>query len=265
MTLSFRQLARTSLLNLADSIESGRLAPPFTPLAVGRLLPRAEADEVSQELKRLAESGMQTNHIAYVLRTLADERADARHTDEAVELVWTGPETTGSASRDTGVVVRELFANASHSVLVAGFAIAQGKHVFKSLADRMESLPGLQVRMFLNVSRPYRDETPEAEILRAFAESFRTEQWPGRLLPEVFYDPRSLSINAMERASLHAKCIVIDDEKAFVTSANFTEAAQERNIEAGVLIRDAGFAKTLRAQFETLIANDVLRKMPGLP
>jgi hypothetical protein len=28
----------------------------------------------------------------------------------------------------------------------------------------------------------------------------------------------------------------VDDCRAFVTSANFTEAAQERNIEAGVLV-----------------------------
>jgi phosphatidylserine/phosphatidylglycerophosphate/cardiolipin synthase-like enzyme len=64
-------------------------------------------------------------------------------------------------------------------------------------------------------------------------------------------------------ASLYAKCIVIDNEIAFVTSANFTEWAQERNLEAGVLIRDEGFARSLRNQFEALIAASRLRLLPG--
>ena len=49
-----------------------------------------------------------------------------------------------------------------------------------------------------------------------------------------------------------------------VTSANFTEAAQERNIEAGVLVHDAGFARALRSQFEALVSAGDLRRVPGL-
>lgn len=44
-------------------------------------------------------------------------------------LVMSGPEAPGVANRDTRVVVRELFANAQVSVLVAGYAIYQGKSV----------------------------------------------------------------------------------------------------------------------------------------
>jgi phosphatidylserine/phosphatidylglycerophosphate/cardiolipin synthase-like enzyme len=34
-------------------------------------------------------------------------------------------------------------------------------------------------------------------------------------------------------AFLHAKAVVVDDEAVFITSANFTEAALDRNIELG--------------------------------
>jgi phosphatidylserine/phosphatidylglycerophosphate/cardiolipin synthase-like enzyme len=37
---------------------------------------------------------------------------------------------------------------------------------------------------------------------------------------------------------MHAKVIVVDDVAALVTSANFTAAAQRRNIEAGIVLRD---------------------------
>jgi phosphatidylserine/phosphatidylglycerophosphate/cardiolipin synthase-like enzyme len=79
----------------------------------------------------------------------------------------------------------------------------------------------------------------------------------------AYYDPRSLNADAAKRASLHAKCIVIDREAAFVSSANFTEAAQVRNIEVGVLIRSPGFAVKLARHFETLAAEGILRRLPG--
>ena len=89
----------------------------------------------------------------------------------------------------------------------------------------MHDLPDLQVRMFLNVPRPYRDSTFEAELLMRFADKFRLEEWPGPRPPEVYYDGRALALGASEHASLHAKCIVVDEHKVLVTSANFTEAA----------------------------------------
>jgi phosphatidylserine/phosphatidylglycerophosphate/cardiolipin synthase-like enzyme len=50
-------------------------------------------------------------------------------------------------------------------------------------------------------------------------------------------DPRSLELDARRRANLHVKCVVVDRQVVFVSSANFTEAVQERNIEVGVLLR----------------------------
>ena len=60
-------------------------------------------------------------------------------------------------------------------------------------------------------------------------------------------------------AVLHAKCIVVDGIRAFVTSANLTEAAQKRNIEAGLLITDAVVAQALRMQFESLVESGLLK------
>jgi phosphatidylserine/phosphatidylglycerophosphate/cardiolipin synthase-like enzyme len=64
--------------------------------------------------------------------------------------------------------------------------------------------------------------------------------------------------------ALHAKCVVVDDRMAFVSSANFTEAAQQRNIEAGVLMTNPQFARSLRTQFEVLVSHGLRRRMPAL-
>jgi phosphatidylserine/phosphatidylglycerophosphate/cardiolipin synthase-like enzyme len=48
---------------------------------------------------------------------------------------------------------------------------------------------------------------------------------------------RGLSNTVSDRASLHAKCVIVDAKAAIITSANFTEAAQRKNIEVGMLVR----------------------------
>ena len=257
-------LAYGNLVQVAEAVETGRLAPPFTGFSVSRHVPGQLCDQVAGELNRLYESGMQVQHLAFLLHALADERLAIQSPDRSVQLVWSGPEVPGAQSRDTGVLVGELFSSARKSVLVAGFAVAQGKRIFKALSDRMHELPDMQVRMFLNVPRPYRDLTPETELLKRFADKFRLEEWPGARPPEVYYDRRALASGTTEHASLHAKCIVVDEHKVLVTSANFTEAAQLRNIEAGIFVVDTNLARSLVRQFDALITGGLLCRAPGL-
>lgn len=47
-----------------------------------------------------------------------------------------------------------------------------------------------------------------------------------------------------------------------MTSANFTEAAQHRNIELGLLVRSADIASQIEQHFETLIKNEALLPLP---
>ncbi|MCZ2157101.1 MAG: phospholipase D-like domain-containing protein [Bryobacterales bacterium] len=80
-------------------------------------------------------------------------------------------------------------------------------------------------------------------------------------LPEIYFDPRSLDTDSKRRAVLHAKCIVIDGRTSFVSSANFTEAAQERNIEVGVLIRSEVVASRLIGFFTALISSGATKRV----
>jgi phosphatidylserine/phosphatidylglycerophosphate/cardiolipin synthase-like enzyme len=56
--------------------------------------------------------------------------------------------------------------------------------------------------------------------------------------------------------------VVADDETVFITSATLTEAALDRNIELGVLIRDSAFALTICSYFRRLIDRDLLKPLP---
>lgn len=201
--------------------------------------------------------------LAALLLDTAAAGAEAKLTGESLaELVWTGPESVVSHSRDTAVVVRELFAAATRSVLVSTFTIQDGRHIFAPLAARLDECPDLKTSFFVHAGRVWRDTREDSEILREFADDL-ARQWPGRRRPEVFYNPRTLSVDEEVRASWHAKCVIVDDEISFVTSANFTEWAQQRNVEAGVLVRSAHFTRQLRAQFDMLVQSRAVIHLPG--
>jgi phosphatidylserine/phosphatidylglycerophosphate/cardiolipin synthase-like enzyme len=100
------------------------------------------------------------------------------------------------------------------------------------------------------------------ELVRRFADRFWGTDWPGTTRPSVYYDPRSLEMEG-PGGVLHAKAVVADDEAVFVTSANLTEAALDRNIEMGLLVRDRALAASVSSHFRGLIDRGLLRLLPG--
>lgn len=57
----------------------------------------------------------------------------------------------------------------------------------------------------------------------------------------------------------HAKCIVAGGWRLFVTSANFTEAAQSRNLEAGLAVESQLLAGRMVSYLEGLIKESRIR------
>ena len=54
----------------------------------------------------------------------------------------------------------------------------------------------------------------------------------------------------------------MDDEAVFITSANLTEAALDRNIELGMLMRHRTLATSVARHFQGLIDTQLLRPLP---
>jgi phosphatidylserine/phosphatidylglycerophosphate/cardiolipin synthase-like enzyme len=213
-------------------------------------------------MQRVIEGGVVAEQLGTFLETIAADRERRSSAADVIELVSSGPEAPGVANRDTRIVVREVFRSAEDSVLVAGYAVYQGREIFGALADRMDQTPQLRVKMYLDVQRPRNDTSSPEELVQRFARRFRTEEWPGSRLPDVYYDPRSLELNPLTRASLHAKCIVVDGQVSFVSSANFTSAAQLRNIEIGLLVRSTWLGRRLADHFAALAHRGILVRVP---
>ena len=114
----------------------------------------------------------------------------------------------------------------------------------------MNQRSDLQVRMYLDIQRPPHDQFSPSEPVRIFAARFVRKEWPGRRLENsIYYDPRSLEADHAQRASLHVKRVVVEEEQTFVSSANLTGAAQTKNIEVIVHLQSSSFARRLAKHF----------------
>lgn len=262
MTLeALHRLPTAALRHLAASLREGPLAAGLSAHALEQAV-GPHAREVEACVSVLLNTGMSRSHIALLADGIADARD--RQPDPALlfDLVLSGPETPGIPTADTAAVVHTLFGEATSEILLIGYAIHNGENLFAPLATKMRELPSLRVVFYLDVARRFGDTSLSSEIVRRFAHEFQTKHWPWPWLPEVFYDLRSLIESTEQRSSLHAKCVVVDRRVALVTSANFTEAGQHRNIEVGILVRHPPIAERLAGYFEGLRASRQLVRCP---
>lgn len=169
-----------------------------------------------------------------------------------VELVWTGPESKASTSRDTAVVVRQLFTSAKRSVLITGYAFDHGKDILSPLHAAMRDR-GVTVDLFLDL----RERAPAGVNLEVFVaqqmEKILRFNWPfGEPYPSLYYAPATIAPDS--QASVHAKCVVVDEATTLITSANFTARGQSRNFEIGVLVHDKQLAMQMIRQWKVALA-----------
>ena len=244
---------------LASALETGLLPPSSSITAVRSVIGlRVGGEDILGALSKLERLGISGKAAAVWLQTL--EKANAQ--TATPDLVWSGPELPGIPARDTRRVYEELLGGAERSLWVSTFAYFDGPSVFAGLARRMEAVPALQVKLLLNIQRRRGDTTAAASLVRRFADGFWESDWPGSSRPAVYYDPRSLEPDG-PGGVLHAKAVVADGEVVFVTSANLTDAALDRNIELGILLRDRALAASVSSHFQGLIDGKFLLPLPA--
>lgn len=253
------ELPEASLKAISASLSGGQLSVGLSVLAL-RSIAGDDAVSVLGALEGLVARGMELSQIAVLLDALAGQRAKLGDTASLYDIVLSGPDVPSVPTADTGAVMQTLIAEASSSIMLVGYAVHNGKRLFTPLAERMKLSPQLQVVMYLDISRPRTDTSLSSEIVRRFAADFRSKHWPWPQVPTILYDPRALAEGGEVRASLHAKCVIVDRKAALITSANFTEAAHQRNIEAGVLVRHAPLVERLASYFEGLRASGQLHE-----
>ncbi len=252
------KLAPFQRQRLAKALESGLIGSPVSASILDSVLGDLDAVEsIRLALQELEHLGIVGKGAAAWIRM--SDAIEQRATKP--DLVWSGPEVPGVHARDTRQVFEELLGSARISLWACTYAFFDGAKAFQVLARNMDANPSLAVTLLLNIQRAKGDSTATDQLVRKFADRFWKVEWPGNAKPRVFYDPRALEVEGLG-AVLHAKAMVVDDERVLVTSANFTEAAMDRNIELGLLVRDRAMAASIKAHFKGLIESGALRLLP---
>jgi phosphatidylserine/phosphatidylglycerophosphate/cardiolipin synthase-like enzyme len=254
---AFLGLSRTPLPvleQLAELVERGHIDCPLEPAALAAAGLGPHAAPLLAALDGLGPGG-----VARAARIAIAERV--HRPPPLLQLVWTGPEPRASVARDTSLVVRQLFESARASVIVAGYTF-DDPHILEPLHAAMRDR-AVEATLFLDIAGDAPDVASADALVAKQVDHFFRSVWSfGPPRPTVYYDPRT-ALRGPPWASLHAKCIVVDDERALVTSANFTRRAQSRNIEVGVLVDDPAFGEELAGQWRALVASGLVKRCSG--
>ena len=202
-------------------------------------------------LERLIDTWKQTGISGDVLAGILVGAAHARQQaqrESSVELVWTGPTTPFVATRRTEQVLLDLISHAQSDLFLVSFVAYDVPSVVDAL--NAAAARGVDVRILLETSTSHGGSLSVDPIatMRRGVPSAASYVWIDR--PAPFTEGR-----------VHAKVAVADGNRAFLTSANLTGHALEKNMEAGVVISGGHIPTGLRAHLHALIETKVIRKV----
>jgi len=256
---AFHDLTVTALRTLAASLRDGALSRGLLERTLQQIV-GTRAESVRSALEGLYQQGLTPAQAALLISAIIETRERIPDPSLVFEVVLSGPALERVPTQHTSAVVHTLFCEATTEVIVAGYAIHNGKDIFAPLHARMIAHPDLDVRLLFDVARRDNAKDPD-QIIADFRTDFNARHWPWSERPAVYFYPRSLDDVPANRGSLHAKCVIVDGRAALITSANFTEAAQQRNLETGILTRYEPMIQRLRNYFLGLIHEGHMRQI----
>lgn len=250
--MSIAPIPTSTLNGLLSALEGGHLTAPVSREALALYCAKNQLALLYSVLGGHSQAACLT-----IVRCVLQERT--HNARPRPELVWTGPEGEQAYARDTAVVLRDLFESARQRVVLAGYCFTNAEFLLRPLYEVMTHHQ-VEVHFFVNVSQPVQKLADEEAYGQEQLNTFLRKNWPfGAPFPTLYCDRRALrpGLDA-EFCSLHAKCVAVDSRRAFISSANFTLRAQERNIETGVLVDDPHFAGQLERQWMSLIESGLV-------
>lgn len=159
---------------------------------------------------------------------------------QSTELVWTGPTTPFVSARRTEQALLQVINTAGHALFITSFVAYDVSTIVKALNAASER--GVVVSMLLELSQDHGGSITFDALgkMRTLVPTARLYAWRDKT--EKFLDGR-----------VHAKVAVADGRTCFITSANLTGFAMERNMEAGVLVSGGRVPRLLEDHLHSLV------------
>lgn len=165
--------------------------------------------------------------------------------DQSIELVWTGPTTPFVATRHTEQALLQVINAAQSTLFITSFVAYDVASVVKALNDA--SAKDVHISMLLESSSEHGGSINIDVIrkMKSLVPKAVLYAWTGKVEP--FLDGR-----------VHAKVAVADTNSCFITSANLTGYAMEKNMEAGILITGGEIPRQLSQHLCALVSTKVV-------
>ncbi|WP_264229687.1 phospholipase D-like domain-containing protein [Acholeplasma laidlawii] len=161
---------------------------------------------------------------------------------ENIEIVTTTPISFNTKTRRTYPVIEELISKATKHIVITGYAISEH---FDEIMEKLnvKSKQGVMVELFINDYEKVKTHLDKIE--HSNKNFFRVYKF--------------IEKEEDKMASLHAKTVIIDREKALISSANLSYHGMVSNIEIGVLVESKEKAQQILDIYQALIKNKTFK------
>ena len=216
----------------------------------------ADASFLMAAVVRSASGQMSWESLSWAIQTTSSVYHRLR-AQQHIELLWAGPSPANRVpARRIDQALYDLIASAKNDILLITFAAAKIGRLTDALWKAAQR--GVQIQLILEF-----EESSEGQLsfdaMKAFPSTLikavNVYHWP--------VEKRDRN-QAGRPGKLHAKVAIIDDT-ALVSSANLTDDAFNRNLEVGVLVKNAEFLISTKTYIDSLIAEGTLSQLSGPP
>jgi phosphatidylserine/phosphatidylglycerophosphate/cardiolipin synthase-like enzyme len=179
--------------------------------------------------------------------------AEKRHRDEqAVELVWTGPDTGAVPFRRTEQAILEVLDSAQERITLVSYAVYSVPNVCEALIRAARR----SVKITVILETPHRLQGQnEYNTLQALGPEVA-------VCSTMYYWPQNKRQHHGDKPGiLHVKCAVADGRWLFLSSANLTEYAFSINMELGVLVTGGRLPGQVEQNFDHLIGAGIFERI----
>jgi len=192
-------LPAATIREIASALRSGSLKHGVTP---GLLAPfvGSSASETCAALVSLSERGCPVSALADVCAALYDAKLQVERLNDDFFLTLSGPDVPGIPVVDTATVVRSLFNEAKHEVLLATYVFHDVRDLLSPLAARLDAEAEFKVRIVVDLTHQRRQtDEPLPIVANRFKKTFLNDQWAGTRKPGFWHDPRVFRVRPPDR------------------------------------------------------------------
>lgn len=164
-----------------------------------------------------------------------------------ISPVWTGPITNEAPIKlSTYDTVKYLLESAKEEIFIVGYSFSFKDEKIQNLLRCIENAVERNCRINIIVNDV---ENNFKEIMN----HWKKERYQVNVFHWKGYD-------SSEFTSLHAKLVIIDQQKLLLTSANFSYHGFQKNIETGVIIENHEISKIIWKQFYSLMKEQQMER-----